>query len=131
MSYNEKKDNYCILAEFEARVIIVYENVVGDTVSTGFAIPTNASVDMGESNCGQNSSKTTTSQSISLKFDFHVPGGLLKLSFHRNASKIDVDEVLVRFELTPEMFPGLPAEMYHKLVTVGQMDIDVFKAKEG
>lgn len=123
MSYDKKKNpSYCILAQFEARVIVFYENEKGDLVSTGFDIPANATAD-GE--CQAHA----TEQTLFLAFDPQVAGGRLTIKFASNSSMVFVDEIMVQFQLTPHLLPGLAPSFHGKMATVLQANIDVFKAR--
>jgi len=114
----------CILAEFALTLRIGYNSTVKDGYdTTGFNIPSDASVDTNNSYCNN------ITQVLSLNFDIvNQTMGNITFTFNQTKDNINVEKVKLIYQLTENLFPNyINKKDYGKMITAESDNLALFE----
>lgn len=117
----------CINVVFSVQITIKYNNTNNEEKTTGFTIPTNASIDLDSSSCGD--PKTVSTEKIVIRFEKeeHTSANL-SLTFNKTEDgSIFVEEVKLDFVATEDLMPGLDTKLYGKTMSSVKNELSLFK----
>jgi lysosomal-associated membrane protein 1/2 len=120
----------CINVEFSVQITITYNSSIDDkTLTTGFTIPVNASVDPKGSHCSQGNK--TELEIIDIRFEnLENTSANLVLTFNKtDDDQIIVEAIKLTFKATRELMPQLNDTLFNKYLTAEATNLDLFKVK--
>lgn len=122
----DKSNNTCINVQFGVKITMKYNTTDKVVVSTGFIIPSNASVNSQSSHCSQ--VNKTNSEAITIRFDnTEHTSATLTITFNKNDTNVFVEDIALSFKATQDLFPGLDSKLIGTTVKVYTNDTNLFK----
>jgi len=120
----------CINVEFSVQITIKYNNTNNEEKTTGFTIPSNASIDLKSSKCSEDP-KNPKPEIIVIRFDEnkaeHTSANMTLIFNKTSDGSVFVEEVELSFVATEDLMPGLDSKLYGKTMSSAKNELSLFK----
>lgn len=104
-NFTDKSNQTCILLTAGIQIKIAYNDSSNQTLTTGFNIPSDATVDELASSCTFNDNATIL-QVLVLNFNtINETSGYLRLVFKKSENNVYVEKIELKYKLSKELFP--------------------------